>query len=102
HASVKSLITYNHVCIIKGSRKKTGLLARPARHRILPPVVLERGVFPAMARKTREEALETRQRILDTAARMFGQHGIAATSLQDIAAAADVSRGAIYWHFKNK
>ncbi len=55
-----------------------------------------------MARKTREEALETRQRILDTAARMFGQQGIAVTSLQDIAAAAEVSRGAIYWHFKNK
>lgn len=55
-----------------------------------------------MARRTREEALETRQRILDTAARMFGQQGIAVTSLQDIAAAADVSRGAIYWHFKNK
>src|SRR5690606_5900758 len=60
------------------------------------------GVYFAMARKTREEALETRQRILDTAARMFGQQGIGATSLQDIAAAADVSRGAIYWHFKNK
>jgi TetR/AcrR family acrAB operon transcriptional repressor len=55
-----------------------------------------------MARKTKEEALETRSRILETAEQIFSEQGVAHTSLQDIAAAANVTRGAIYWHFKNK
>jgi TetR/AcrR family acrAB operon transcriptional repressor len=55
-----------------------------------------------MARCTKEEALETRSRILDAAEEVFHQQGAARTSLADIAQAADVTRGAIYWHFKNK
>ena len=55
-----------------------------------------------MARKTKQQAMETRQQILDVAIRLFSQHGVSATSLADIAKAAGVTRGAIYWHFKNK
>lgn len=55
-----------------------------------------------MARKTKEEALETRSLILDTAEQVFAEQGVSCTSLADIAAAAGVTRGAIYWHFKNK
>ncbi|MDX3907608.1 MAG: TetR family transcriptional regulator [Pigmentiphaga sp.] len=55
-----------------------------------------------MVRKTKEEALETRTRILETAEQIFSEQGVSHTSLQDIAAAANVTRGAIYWHFKNK
>ncbi|MCT4710617.1 multidrug efflux transporter transcriptional repressor AcrR [Enterobacteriaceae bacterium H11S18] len=55
-----------------------------------------------MARKTKQQALETRQHILDVAIRLFSQQGVSATSLADIAKAAGVTRGAIYWHFKNK
>ncbi|HEY4071877.1 MAG TPA: TetR family transcriptional regulator [Herbaspirillum sp.] len=55
-----------------------------------------------MARSTKEEALETRSRILDAAEDVFYAHGVSQTSLADIAAAADVTRGAIYWHFENK
>jgi TetR/AcrR family transcriptional regulator, acrAB operon repressor len=55
-----------------------------------------------MARRTKEEALETRNRILDTAERVFLKRGVSRTSLDDIAEAAGVTRGAIYWHFKNK
>ena len=55
-----------------------------------------------MVRKTKEEALETRARILATAEQIFSEQGVAHTSLQDIAVAANVTRGAIYWHFKNK
>jgi TetR/AcrR family acrAB operon transcriptional repressor len=55
-----------------------------------------------MARNTKEEALETRSRILDAAENVFHAHGVSRTSLADIAAAADVTRGAIYWHFDNK
>ncbi len=55
-----------------------------------------------MARKTKAQALETRHQILDAALAHFSEHGVAATSLADIATAAGVTRGAIYWHFKNK
>ncbi|MCV9877804.1 multidrug efflux transporter transcriptional repressor AcrR [Brenneria izbisi] len=55
-----------------------------------------------MARKTKQQAQETRQQIIDAALRIFSEHGVSATSLADIAAAAGVTRGAIYWHFKNK
>jgi TetR/AcrR family acrAB operon transcriptional repressor len=55
-----------------------------------------------MARRTKEEALETRSSILDAAERVFHEKGVASASLEEIAAAADVTRGAIYWHFKDK
>lgn len=55
-----------------------------------------------MARKTKQQALETRNQILDAAIARFSEFGVSSTSLADIAAAAGVTRGAIYWHFKNK
>ena len=55
-----------------------------------------------MVRKTKEEAWETRQRILDAAEQVFQRQGVSRTSLSHIAAEAGVTRGAIYWHFKNK
>ncbi|MEJ7138328.1 TetR family transcriptional regulator [Amphibiibacter pelophylacis] len=55
-----------------------------------------------MARKTRELALETRHRLLDAAELLFDRQGVAATSLQQIATEADATRGAVYWHFRNK
>ncbi|AUP76947.1 DNA-binding transcriptional repressor AcrR [Enterobacter sp. EA-1] len=55
-----------------------------------------------MARKTKQQALETRQHILDVAMRLFSRQGVSSTSLAEIAQAAGVTRGAIYWHFKNK
>lgn len=55
-----------------------------------------------MARRTKEDAEETRQQLLEAAQRVFAEKGVSRTSLQDIAHAAGVTRGAIYWHFKNK
>jgi TetR/AcrR family acrAB operon transcriptional repressor len=55
-----------------------------------------------MARRTKEEALATRDHILDAAERVFQQRGVSQTSLQQIAQAAGVTRGAIYWHFRDK
>jgi TetR/AcrR family transcriptional regulator, acrAB operon repressor len=55
-----------------------------------------------MVRRTKEEALETRNRILDSAEQVFYEKGVSRTSLADIAAHAGVTRGAIYWHFANK
>jgi TetR/AcrR family transcriptional regulator, acrAB operon repressor len=55
-----------------------------------------------MARRTKEDALATRNALLDAAERLFQQQGVSGTSLQDIAAAAGTSRGAVYWHFRDK
>lgn len=55
-----------------------------------------------MPRKTKEEALATRSGILDAAERLFQAQGVSRTSLHDIACAAGVTRGAVYWHFKDK
>jgi len=59
-------------------------------------------VNPLMARRTKEEAQETRARLLDAAEHVFHEKGVAHASLEDIAAAAEVTRGAVYWHFKDK
>lgn len=53
-------------------------------------------------RKTKEEAELTRQAILNAAVVLFSEHGVANTSLEKIAKAAHVTRGAVYWHFANK
>jgi TetR/AcrR family acrAB operon transcriptional repressor len=55
-----------------------------------------------VARRTKDEAVETRNQILDAAERVFSTRGVSRTSLADIAVAASVTRGAIYWHFKDK
>ncbi len=55
-----------------------------------------------MPRKTKEEAQATRGRILDAAERLFQARGVSRTSLHDIAQAAGVTRGAVYWHFDDK
>ena len=55
-----------------------------------------------MARRTKEEALATRHGILDAAELLFQRQGVSRTTLQDIAQAAGLTRGAIYWHFKDK
>lgn len=55
-----------------------------------------------MARRTKENALETRSHLLDAAEKVFFEKGFSQTSLADIAEAAKMTRGAIYWHFKNK
>lgn len=55
-----------------------------------------------MVKKTKEEAQETRNRLLDTAEEVFHCKGVSQTTLNDIACAAGMTRGAIYWHFKNK
>ena len=55
-----------------------------------------------MARRTKEDALITRDQILDAAERVFLRRGVARTALQEIADEAHLTRGAIYWHFQNK
>jgi len=55
-----------------------------------------------MARRTKEDAEKTRQTILVAALELISTKGLANTSLDNIANQAGVTRGAIYWHFKNK
>ena len=53
-------------------------------------------------RKTKTEAQKTRQYLLDAALEVFWRDGVTRASLQAIAQEAGVTRGALYWHFKNK
>lgn len=55
-----------------------------------------------MPRRTKEAAQVTRDHILDMAERAFQRRGVSGTSLEDIARAAGLTRGAIYWHFEGK
>ena len=55
-----------------------------------------------MARRSKEDALATRNSLLDAAEHVFLAQGVAGTSLNDIAVAAGTTRGAIYWHFNDK
>lgn len=53
-------------------------------------------------RKTRAESQQTRQHLLDAALEVFWRTGVSRASLLEIAQEAGVTRGALYWHFKNK
>jgi AcrR family transcriptional regulator len=48
------------------------------------------------------QATSTRQRILDTAARLFGERGYTGTSIRDIAAELNIANPSIYHHFASK
>lgn len=55
-----------------------------------------------MARKTKEDAELTRQRIITAAREVFAKRGVSHTTMEQIATHAQVTRGAVYWHFANK
>ena len=55
-----------------------------------------------MVRKTKEDAELTRRRIIDAARAVFLARGVSRSTLEHIASHAEVTRGAVYWHFKNK
>ena len=55
-----------------------------------------------MVRKTKKDSALTRAALLEAAERVFFDKGVARTTLADIAQAAGVTRGALYWHFKGK
>jgi len=53
-------------------------------------------------RRTKEQAAETRRNILNMAEALFLERSYESVSLDEIATAASVTRGAVYWHFQNK
>ena len=71
----KSCYTYSNVCLFK----RTFIL-----------------------RKTKEEAQETRQAILQSALDMFYEKGYSKTTFDEIAKRIGYTKGAVYWHFRNK
>lgn len=55
-----------------------------------------------MARRTKEDALKTRRRILASALSLFVKKGYDRTTFTDIAARLGMTKGAVYWHFDSK
>ena len=53
-------------------------------------------------RRSKEDSLKTRQSILLAARRVFARRGVSQTSIEHVARAAGVTRGAVYGHFKGK
>ena len=53
-------------------------------------------------RKSKEEAAETRARIIRKASKEFNQHGIAGTGLADVMKSAGLTHGGFYKHFQSK
>ncbi|MEJ2193829.1 MAG: TetR family transcriptional regulator [Ignavibacteriaceae bacterium] len=53
-------------------------------------------------RKTKEDALVTKKQIIEESVKLFLQKGFLVTTLDEIAQQVNVTRGAIYHHFKDK
>lgn len=53
-------------------------------------------------RRSKEDSEQTRTAILDAAERMFCERGYAAATVEAISRAAGLTRGAFYWHFRDK
>ncbi len=53
-------------------------------------------------RRTKEDSLITKENLMDTALDIFNQKGYSNTTLDDIATGANLTRGAFYFHFKDK
>src|ERR1700693_37680 len=49
-----------------------------------------------------DRGVETRRRILDTAARVFAEHGYLGTSLNELIRATGLAKGGFYFHFASK
>ena len=60
-----------------------------------------RPFVPPPAPKTTKSA-GTRRRLLDVAAELFIERGYAGVSMSDIAAASELTKGAVYGHFRSK
>ncbi len=57
----------------------------------------------ARRRQTREESqAETRERLLESASKLFCKHGVEATSIDQVAEEAGYSRGAFYSNFETR
>jgi TetR/AcrR family acrAB operon transcriptional repressor len=55
-----------------------------------------------MAKRSKEDAAETREKILTAALEVFSRKGYSRATFVDIAKEIGLSKGAVYWHFKTK
>ena len=55
-----------------------------------------------MPRRSKAEAAAPRDSLLDAAEHVFFEKGYSRATLEDIARHAGVTRGALYWHFRDK
>ena len=55
-----------------------------------------------MARRTKADAEKTRQKILKASLDLFVEKGYERTTFEDVADRIQLTKGAVYWHFKNK
>lgn len=55
-----------------------------------------------MARRLKKDATETRQRLLESALDIMSEKPFPNVTMTEIAERIGLSKGAIYWHFKNK
>jgi AcrR family transcriptional regulator len=53
-------------------------------------------------RRTKAEAMETRRRILEASFDIFSEKNFSDVSVSEIAEKVGMTKGAIYWHFRNK
>ena len=53
-------------------------------------------------RKTKEEAEKTKQSLIESGIEIFSRKLYSDVNISEIAKMAGVTRGAVYWHFKNK
>lgn len=53
-------------------------------------------------KRTKEESLETREKIIEAALYVFLEKGFSKTSVEDIVSSINLTRGAFYWHFNDK
>ncbi|MDR1627056.1 MAG: TetR/AcrR family transcriptional regulator [Spirochaetia bacterium] len=63
---------------------------------------LKKGKDKGVLRRTSEETEVTRNEIVTAAIRIFAERGYHNTNMQEIADATGLSRGPLYYHFKNK
>lgn len=112
-------------------RTSTSAGARPPRSRVGPPSCVSwvegkpsrpregflsgarpggaiRGSSPGVTRcsssrrKAYKKSEESRRQVLDAAIRVLAKKGVGATSVQDIADGAKLSKGAVHYHFESK
>ena len=63
---------------------------------------VSRGRAAKGARVGYKKSEESRRQVLDAAVKTLAKRGLAATSIQDIADAAGLSKGAVHYHFESK
>lgn len=55
-----------------------------------------------MVRKTKEDTEQTRMAIMESALQTFYDKGFSRTTFDEIAKRINLTKGAVYWHFRNK